>query len=68
MNAPRRVRFSLPPMTGEQAHAVAVALERALAAVWRVHRDALEEIQARPFCTLPPRIRSPGDPDYEEPF
>lgn len=55
-------------MTGEQAHAVAVALERALAAVWRVHRDALEEIQARPFCTLPPRIRSPGDPDYEEPF
>ncbi len=64
----RHAQIHLPPMTGEQAHAVATALERALVAVWRTHRDELEEIQARPFRDPQPgrTIRPPSDADVDD--
>jgi hypothetical protein len=41
-------------LTGEQAYFVAEVFERALAAICRVHGDAMADFQGRVFPDLPP--------------
>ncbi len=46
--------IKLPPLTGEQAWLLVKLLERAAAAVWRAHGDAMADFQGRVFPDEPP--------------
>ena len=39
----RRARITLPPLTGDQALAVVVVLERAITAIWRTHGNDIAD-------------------------
>jgi hypothetical protein len=51
---PRHAQIHLPPLTGEQAYLLAALLERAVAAIWRAHGDAMADFHGRVFPDAPP--------------
>ena len=50
----RRARIHLPPLSGEQALALAAFLERAVAAIWRAHGDDMADHLAMLGIDTPP--------------
>lgn len=61
----RRAQIHLPPLTAEEALQIVALLDRAIAAIWRAHGDAMADHQAmRGIETPPPRDAVPdGNPD-----
>jgi hypothetical protein len=51
---PRHAQIHLPTLSGEQAYLLAAVLERAVAAIWRAHGDAMADFQGRVFPDAPP--------------
>ena len=59
-------QIHFPPLTGEEALLVANLLDRALAALWRTHGDAMADLLGclDPDALLP---TEPGDPVLPDP-
>jgi hypothetical protein len=47
-------QIHLPALTGEEAYLLATIFDRASAAIWRAHGDAMADFQGRVFPDAPP--------------
>jgi hypothetical protein len=63
----RHAQIHLPPMSGKQAYLLAATLERAVAAIWRAHGDAMADFQGAAFPDAPvPAGATVVEHDFDE--
>lgn len=56
-------RIHLPPLQAHDALALVTVLERAIAAIWRAHGDAMADLQAACDVDTPLTVPATPEPD-----
>lgn len=56
MTKRKSIEILLPPMTGKQAHLVAIFFDNALRLIWDTYGDDIAEFEGRVFPDGPPPI------------